>query len=86
MLALCASATAMFLARHSERGRLLMPLVAYPLLAVGDAWATYNELKSIELKTLNRERAEMVAEHWLSTGRVPSAYEVSVDCHGMVVC
>lgn len=34
------------------------------------------ELKAVELRTLNRERADMVIEGWLTTGKVPCAAEV----------
>ena len=76
MFALAVSAGMMFAVRNSDRGRVLLPLVAFPLLAAADLWAIYNELKSIELKMLNRERSEMIAERWLATGRAPTAGEV----------
>ena len=31
-----------------------------------------SELRSIHLRTLNKERAEIIAQHWLQEGRVPS--------------
>jgi hypothetical protein len=34
------------------------------------------ELKAVELKLLNRERSEMLAERWLRTGRAFTASEV----------
>ena len=76
MFALAVSAGCMYAVRNSERGRILLPLFAFPLLAAADLWAIYNELKSVELKMLNRERSEMIAERWLATGRAPSAGEV----------
>jgi hypothetical protein len=30
-----------------------------------------SELRSIHLRTLNKERAEIIAQHWLQEGRVP---------------
>lgn len=77
MVALGVSATTMFLVRNSTRGRMLMPVIAFPLLAVAGITATYYEMKSIELRTLNRERAEMVANEWIASGRIPSTKEVS---------
>lgn len=76
MVALGISAVAMYAVRNSERGRVMMPLLAYPALAALDLWAIYWELKSVELRVFNKERAEMVAEGWLATGRVPHAREV----------
>ncbi len=42
--------------RHSVKWRWLLPLCAFPFLAVTDLWCIYNEVKSVQLKTLNRER------------------------------
>ena len=36
------------------------------------------QVKSVQLKTLNRGRAEMIIERWLATGRVPTASEVKI--------
>jgi hypothetical protein len=102
----------------------LLPLCAFPFLAIGDLYAIYRpvkrqacdlggmhplfcmtlqfgwarhghtypacadpppltcccrELKSVQLKTLNTERAEMVTDAWLRTGTVPTAAEVGAD-------
>ena len=62
--------------RNDPRGRQLLPLLAFPLLATGDLCSIYRELKSIHLRNLNKERAEIVAEMWLDHGRIPSAAEV----------
>ncbi len=82
MLALGVSAAAMFIVRNSERGRILMPLLAFPALAACDLFAIYHELKAVELKMFNKERAEMVTERWMQTGKAPTAAEV---CHVVVV-
>ncbi|GAB4813666.1 hypothetical protein N2152v2_000712 [Parachlorella kessleri] len=37
------------------------------------------ELRSIHLRTLNKERAEIIAEHWLRMGEVPSPLQVSEE-------
>lgn len=55
----------------------LLPLAAYPFLAVCDVYCIYRELKAVQLKSLNRERAELVAEQWVKMGRVPPSEEVS---------
>lgn len=62
--------------RNDPRARQLLPLLAFPLLATGDLCSIYRELKSIHLRNLNKERAEIVAEMWLEAGRIPSAAEV----------
>lgn len=64
--------------RNDARARQLLPLLAFPLLATGDLCSIYRELKSIHLRNLNKERAEIVAEMWLEAGRIPSAAEVPI--------
>ncbi len=77
MVALGFSVGVMHLTRRSDRLRVLAPLVAFPFFAVADLWAIYHELKAVQIRQLNRERAEMVAGRWLQEGRVPSVAEVS---------
>ena len=62
--------------RNDPLAAQLLPLLAFPLLATGDLCSIYRELKSIHLRNLNKERAEIVAEMWLEAGRIPSAAEV----------
>lgn len=57
----------------------LLPLAAYPFLAVCDVYCIYRELKAVQLRTLNRERAELVAEQWVKLGKVPPTEEVSLS-------
>ena len=61
---------------RAEAARRTLPLGMFPLLAGGDLWAIYSELRSIHLRTLNKERAEIIAQHWLREGRVPSPRQV----------
>lgn len=79
MLALGVSASAMYLAKNIPKPALL-PLMAFPALAVGDLYSIYRELKAVELRTLNRERAEMIVERWVAKGAVPNAAEVGCVC------
>jgi len=51
--------------RSNERARALLPVVAFPLLSAADLYCIYRELKAVELRTINRERAEMIAARWL---------------------
>ena len=50
--------------RRSFSGGVPLPLLA--LLAAGDLFCIAKELKSVHLRTLNRERAELAAEAWLA--------------------
>jgi len=59
------SASAAF--RRSFGGGVPLPLLA--LLAAGDLFCIAKELKSVHLRTLNRERAELAAEAWLESRR-----------------
>jgi hypothetical protein len=69
-LALAVSASANYLLRHQEARRMMLPLVAFPICAVGDLYCIYRELKAVQLRTLNRERGEMIAERWLQCQQV----------------
>jgi glutamate N-acetyltransferase/amino-acid N-acetyltransferase len=77
--ALAVAAAANWLLRHRDKARALMPVVAFPLLSAADLYCIYRELKAVELRTINRERAEMIAERWLAVkqeearGRASSA-------------
>ena len=56
----------------SANARLVLPLVAFVPLAFTDLYCIYRELKAVQLKTINRERGEIVAELFVKNGRVPS--------------
>lgn len=71
-LALAVSASANYFLRHKEAQRMLLPLVAFPICGLMDLFCIYHELKAVQLRSLNRERAEMVAQHWLERGQVSS--------------
>lgn len=75
-LALCVALT--YSVRHQPRMRLLLPLLTFPFLALVDLACIYHELKATHLTTLNRERAELVAERWLVDGKIFSAKEVKL--------
>jgi len=78
-LGLAISVTLTWLTRNSATARQALPLVAFPLLAAGDLVSIYYELKAIHLRSLNHERAELIAAHWLAHRRVPSARQVRHD-------
>lgn len=69
-LALAVSATANHVLRHREPQRMMLPLIAFPICGLMDLFCIYHELKAVQLRTLNRERAEMIAERWISDGEV----------------
>lgn len=69
-LALAVSASANYFLRHKEAQRMMLPLVAFPICGLMDLFCIYHELKAVQLRSLNRERAEMVAQHWLEQGKV----------------
>jgi Vitamin B6 photo-protection and homoeostasis len=64
-------------ARHSESARRALPLLAFPILAGGDLLAISNELRSIHLRTLNKERAEIIAAEFVESGKVATPENVS---------
>ena len=49
----------------------------YPLCLVSDIFFIYQELKAIHLRTLNRERAEMLADHFVTHGTVRTPADIS---------
>lgn len=54
-LALAVSATATYMIRHlPERLRLRLPIMVFPLLAAADIFSIYHELKSIQLRSINK--------------------------------
>ncbi len=65
--------TLMSAVRARPAAQRALPLAALAPLAAGDLWCIWHELKSIHLRSLNRERAEIAAEAWLRDGAVPSA-------------
>ena len=77
-LGLALAVSLSYVCRNDPRARRLLPLLAFPMLATGDLCSIYRELKSIHLRHLNKQRAEIVAEIWLEAGHIPSAAEV---CH-----
>lgn len=76
-LALAVSASANYFLRHKEAQRMMLPLVAFPICGLLDLFCIYHELKAVQLRSLNRERAEMVAQHWLEQGKIPTFKDIS---------
>ena len=59
---------------------MMLPLVAFPICGLLDLFCIYHELKAVQLRSLNRERAEMVAQHWLEQGKVRGVVDAGVAC------
>ena len=57
--------------------RNALPIVSFPILAAIDLCCVSVELRSIQLRTLNRDRAQIVAARWVSDASVPSTSHVS---------
>ena len=76
-LAICVGLT--FSVRRHPQLRLLLPLLTFPFLVVLDLLCIYQELKATHLRTLNRERAEILAERWLLDGLIFTAKEVDFE-------
>ena len=55
--------------------------VMYGVCTIGDFTLIYKELKSIQLRTLNRVRAEMLFTHHLTHGRVRLLLYLSSPAH-----
>lgn len=62
--------------RNATYARML-PLAMFPILIPGDLYAIYHELRSVHLRTLNKERAEFVAECFVNSGNIPTPEVVS---------
>ena len=57
--------------------RTALPLVAFVPLAAVDLYCIYRELKAVNLKTVNKERGEIIAEAFVRDGRVPTPRRVA---------
>jgi len=64
------------LLRHKEAIRNRLPLALFPFLVSADLYSIYNELRSIHIRTLNKERAELLAQHWVCDQKILSPKEV----------
>lgn len=64
------------LLRNKEAIRKRLPLALFPFLVSADLYSIYNELKSIHIRTLNKERAELLAQHWVCDQKIFSPREV----------
>ena len=77
-LAAAVAATGFTARLPDPRLRLALPLVAFAPLAAVDLYCIYRELKSVQLRTVNKERGEIIAEGFVRDGgRVPCARRVA---------
>lgn len=63
--------------RRHDTARRFLPLALFPILVPADLYSIYNELRSVHLRTLNKERAEFLAKAWVEHGHVPTPDVVS---------
>ncbi|QDZ17573.1 root UVB sensitive protein [Chloropicon primus] len=70
----CALGLSHLMQSVSPQMRLALPFLSFPFLAAADIVLVKKELRAIELKTLNRDRLQVLASHWVGSGRqvVPS--------------
>ena len=57
--------------------RRLLPMVAFPPLAAIDLFAIHREMRAVELKTLNRNRAEIAAKTFVDSRQVPTPRQMT---------
>lgn len=62
--------------RNATYARML-PLAMFPILIPGDLYSIYHELRSVHLRTLNKERAEFIAACFVDSGDIPTPEVVS---------
>mmetsp|Transcript_14306 Transcript_14306/g.24221 ORF Transcript_14306/g.24221 Transcript_14306/m.24221 type:complete len:605 (-) Transcript_14306:83-1897(-) len=74
-LALAVAATTMV--RGNPFWRSVIPFIMYPILSFTDLYCIHKELMCVQLKTVNKERGEIIAEHWLKHGESPTFAEVA---------
>mmetsp|Transcript_24956 Transcript_24956/g.69595 ORF Transcript_24956/g.69595 Transcript_24956/m.69595 type:complete len:543 (-) Transcript_24956:36-1664(-) len=63
--------------KDKPRLNTALPLLLFPLLAAGDVYSISRELKSVELKTINTQRGELIAEHWVKERSIPTQGQVA---------
>lgn len=78
-IGLALSIAATHAVRNNEAARRALPLLALPLLGLGDLFCIYRELRSVHLRTLNRERTELIVDTWMKTRCVPGPKKVSKE-------
>eukprot|EP00976_Prorocentrum_cordatum_P009264 184788-Prorocentrum_minimum.AAC.1 len=67
--------------RNLPKVRTTIPFVLYPILSGIDLFCIHKELKCVQLKTMNKERGEIIAEHWLQHASAPNFAEVAKQEH-----
>jgi glutamate N-acetyltransferase/amino-acid N-acetyltransferase len=82
-LAVCATGLTGKL-KAAGNARIILPLVAFIPLCSIDLYCIYRELKAVQLKTINRERGEIIAEGFVRNGKVPS-FKVVADTERLLI-
>ena len=63
--------------KQNARISRMLPLIMFPVLIPGDLYSIYQELRSVHLRTLNKERAELLASAYVEGQRVLTPEAVS---------
>lgn len=71
-LALAVAATRWTGNLANTRLRMTLPLMLFVPLAAVDLFCIYKELKAVQLRTINKERGEIIAEGFIQRGHIPS--------------
>jgi hypothetical protein len=66
-----------FAAGVSPQMRAALPIVSFPFLAALDVFLVHNEIRAIDLKTLNRDRSQVLSSHWIQNKCVLGMRKVS---------
>jgi len=53
----------------SPKLRMALPVLSFPILAAMDVLLVHRELRAIDLRTLNRDRSQLLASHWVHNNR-----------------
>ena len=65
------------LLKNPGAGPLGGSIAAFPALALADLMLCHKELKAVHMRTLNQQRVEIGAQHFLERGGAPTLQEVS---------
>ncbi len=53
----------------SPKLRMALPVLSFPVLAAMDILLVHRELRAIDLRTLNRDRSQLLASHWVHNNK-----------------
>ncbi|CAI5516529.1 unnamed protein product [Closterium sp. Naga37s-1] len=65
------------LTRNHHQLHARLPLLLFPLLAITDLLAIRRELQAVPLRSLNKERVQMLVSDWVAGGAMPCPAELT---------